>query len=437
MNNNISETNINNRKCETSRFQKWSSRLVSFVVGQGSVQLLNLISGFLLVRWLTVKDYAAYSLVTGFQGSIGVLVELGLGSSIVALAAGRTDPQVIGTYICSTRHYRNRFFFALLPVVMVVFPILTLRQGWSVPLTAVLLGAILTTLYFQSWATYYSVPLLIYQKLVLYYRTPTILGVVRLVSSLCLYFLTLLSSVTAVWISSLSTVAQGWLYKRHSANLIIEPLTCSPEANKEVLGFIRPLMPSTIFFALQGQISILLITWYGKTGSIAEVGALGRIGQLFVMLGAFNGVVVAPYIASVAKHKLLLRYLQVLAGAMGISVILAVFTAISPNFLLWILGEKYNHLKSELFWMMASACIAYLTGVMWTMHSARKWIYSWGVWAYISAVIVVQIFGLVFMNLGTTKNVITLSLYSALVSFLVQVAWGVVGFNKQYKTIAS
>lgn len=392
------------------------------------VQILNLATGFFLIRWLRVDDYAMYSVATGFQGTVGILVELGLGSSIVALLAGRTDPQVVGGYIRSTRHYRNRFFLFLLPVIFVAFPVLTLRQGWGFPLTAVLLAAILVSLYFQSWASYYAVPLLIHQELALYYRTPSLLSATRLGVSFLLHLLSLISAVASVWLSTLSTVAQGWFYREHSAQHIAEPRESDPAKNREVLNYIRPLLPSTIFFALQGQISILLITWFGKENSIAEVGALGRIGQLFVMLAAFNSVIIAPAIARVSRRLLLRRYSQVLAGALVISGVLVGSALVFPDAYLWLLGHKYEHLRGELAWMMVSSCIGYLTGVLWTMHSARKWIFTWGVWTYIGSVVLTQIAGLVFMDLSTTRNVILFSVFSSLATLLVQVAWGISGF---------
>jgi len=145
----------------------------------------------------------------------------------------------------------------------------------------------------------------------------------------------------------------------------------------------------------------------------------GTSGQLLVNLKA----------VAKARHYEL-RYASVAAGGIpGPWASILVATALlAPHALLWILGKKYEHLETELLWMIASACVGYLTGVMWTMHSARKWIFSWGVWSYMGGVILVQIAGLVFMDLSTTKQVILFSLYSSLATLAVQVAWAIYGF---------
>ncbi len=232
--------------------------------------------------------------------------------------------------------------------------------------------------------------------------------------------------MASVWLSALYTVAQGWFYRRHAARHIEEPRESDPAKNREVLRYIRPLMPSTIFFALQGQISIYLISWFGKGHSIAEVGALGRIGQLFVMLAAFNGVIIAPAIARISRLLLLRRYCQVVAGSLLISGVLIGSALVFPGVYLWLLGPKYEHLRGELAWMMTSSCIGYVTGVMFTMHSARKWIFTWGVWTYIGSVLATQIIGFALMDLSTTRSVIVFSVFSSLATLLVQVAWGIV-----------
>src|SRR5687767_11972262 len=91
------------------RIKRWLPQIARFITGQGSLQAVNLLAGFLLIRCLDVDNYALYSLTTGFQGTVGVLAELGLGGSIVALLAGRTDPTNVGRYLRSTTHYRDRF----------------------------------------------------------------------------------------------------------------------------------------------------------------------------------------------------------------------------------------------------------------------------------------------------------------------------------------
>jgi O-antigen/teichoic acid export membrane protein len=410
------------------RLRRWARRLFTFFVGQGLVQFLNLATGFLLIRWLSVNDYAVYSLVSGFQGTVGVLIELGLGGSIVALLAGRTEKHILGGYIRSTRHYRNKFFFYLLPAIAISFAILAMRQGLVWWMTAILLGAILTAIYFESWTAYYSVPLMVHQDLQTYYRTPAMIGGVRLVTSFLLHAVSALSAWLMALMNSAGMIVQGWSYRQDARRHIIEPTDADPSTNREVMEYIRPLIPGTAFFAIHGQITIFLISWFGQARDVAEVGALGRLGQLFLLLAAFNSVVIAPNIAKIPRVRLASRYAFFLAGAIAVSVALLVTSAWLPQVLLWIIGPKYLHLRTELIWTIMASCLGYVCSVMWTMHLARKWTFAWGVRAYIIAVVLVEICGIAFMDLSTAVGVIRLSAYTALATFAVLIAWAIHGF---------
>jgi O-antigen/teichoic acid export membrane protein len=411
-----------------NRLHRWARRLVTFFAGQGLVQFLNLATGFLLIRWMSVKDYAAYSLVSGFQGTVGVLVELGLGGSIVALLAGRTERHILGGYIRSTRHYRNKFFFYLLPAIAISFAILAVRQGLAWWMTAILLCSILAAIYFESWTAYYSVPLMVHQDLQAYYRTPAIIGGIRLIASFVLHMVSALSAWLMALMNSTAMIVQGWSYRQDARRHIIEPTDADPAMNREVLQYIRPLIPGTVFFAIHGQITVFLISWFGQARDVAEVGALGRLGQLFLLLAAFNAVVIAPNIAKIPRSRLAWRYTSFLAGAIGVSLTLIVMSVWLPDVLLWIIGPKYLHLKTELMWTIAASCLGYVSSVMWTMHVARKWTFAWGVRAYIIAVLIVEICGITFMNLSTAGGVIRLSAYSALATLAVLIAWAIHGF---------
>lgn len=91
----------------------------------------------------------------------------------------------------------------------------------------------------------------------------------------------------------------------------------------------------------------------------------------------FNTVIINPYIAKVARPQLARRYLQIVGTAIVISAIICAVAFLFPEPFLWILGPKYQNLRAEVKWLMALSCLNYVSGVIWTIHSARRWIYWW------------------------------------------------------------
>jgi len=78
-----------------------------FLAGQGFCTGTQSCLWILLLRWLSVEAYAQYSVAFGFQNTLGVLVDLGISGSIVALVGDRgSDKEIVGT-IQSAKYFRN------------------------------------------------------------------------------------------------------------------------------------------------------------------------------------------------------------------------------------------------------------------------------------------------------------------------------------------
>ncbi len=412
-----------------SRFKHSLRLIVMFIAGQGSVQILNIISGFLLLRWLSIEAYAQQSIAFGFQSTLGILIDLGFSGSIIALVGDRvSDKEVVGNYIRSAKHFRYRLFAILIPVAVIAFPLVMFKHHWDLITQLLLFISIISSLFFQGWVSYYSAPLLMNQRIKEFYQPQILSGFSRILLCFSLYLMSGLSAWTTAWVNSTVIAINGLLYFRASKPLVAEPKYSDSKIQQEMLSYLTPLIPGTIFAALQGQISLLLITLFGQTKSIAEVAALGRLGQLFLILSAFNSVIIMPYIAKVEHQHLLRRYLQILGTVSAISIALCTLAFAFPQPLLWILGSKYQSLRLETSWIVAVSCINYVSGVMWIMHSARKWIYWWLTILYIMSLLLTQIICIVSIRMDTTLNVIYFSFFTALSTLIVHFINGIYGF---------
>jgi O-antigen/teichoic acid export membrane protein len=411
-----------------SRLKKWFILISSFIAGQGSVQALNLISGFLLLRWLSVEAYAQYSVTFGFQSTLAQMIDLGFSGSITALVGVRgSNKELMGSYIRSAKHFRNKLFAFIIPIAAIAFPLVTARHRWDWTTQLLLFASIVISLLFQGWVAYYSSPLLIHQRIKQYYQPQIIGAAARIVLCFILYLTTALSSWTTAWVNSAIAVMSGFLYRQNATPLVTEPKNSVSKFNSEMLSYLAPIIPGIFFTAIQGQISVLLITLFGQTKSIAEVAALGRLSQLFIILTTSNYVIIEPYIAKVDRQHLVKRYFQILGVAVAISLVLCATAFLFPQPILWILGPKYQNLQAEVGWTVVASCLSYLGTVMWAMHTARKWVYWWYTSLHIMLLLIVQIVSVAVMDLSTTLNVIYFSIITASTIILVHIIAGING----------
>ncbi len=409
---------------------RWTKLMSTFVAGQGAVQLIQIVSGFFLIRWLSVEEYAQYSVAFAFQNTAQMLVEFGFSGAIVALVGNRThDKKVIGNYIKAGRFYRNRFFIVVGVGCLILFPMLTAKHQWPLSVTILLLLCILSNLYFSGLISYYSSPLKIHQKLGDLYHTQVKNGILRALLIAVFYVSSALNAWLAALSNSLLTIANGVAFRKKAVTFVEEPESASAEVRKEMFDYIRPIMPGIIFAAFQGQIMVFIISIFGQTESIAEVGALSRIGQLYVILNMAGGVLIAPYIAKQKKEGLFSKYISILGLYLGLAFCVVVVAYIFPDLFLWIIGSKYYHLESELVLLLITFGLGMINGVMWNMNASRKWIYRWMPMVSISGILIIQVACILFIDLSTASKVLEFSIITNLFVLLTRVLVSYVGFR--------
>jgi len=411
-----------------SRLQRWSKLLTHFMVGQSSVQALNLIVGFLLLRWMSVAAYAQYSTAFAFQSTLNQLVDLGFSGCIVALVGTRRDePGVVGTYVRNSRHLRLRMFLIIGLASGIAFPLVVARQPWPAELKFALWVSVILAVLVQGQMLY-GAPLLMQRSIRTVYASQVAASGFRALSLVIMHFGRVLTSSTASCVGSVALGLQGYLYKRYGSRLIVEPKRPDLAVIKEIRTYLAPLWPGMIYYAFQSQITIGLISIFGKTQNIAEVAALGRLGQLFLLLSAMNGAIIEPYIAQVGRHMLAKRYILIASACFVISFAITTCASIAPEPFLWLLGAKYVQLKPLIGWMMLSSSLGYFAGVLFMMNTARKWVYWRTTLPSLTAVILVQA-GLLFeLDLRRTSSMIGLSIGMSLSTSVAFICVAIYGY---------
>lgn len=389
------------------RAQRLLHLLASFLLGQAAVQGISVVIGIYLVRSLSIRSYAEFGLALGFQSTAAILMDLGFAGTVIPLVGERaSDREVVGRYVRGAKSLRDRTFWMFSPLVAVFFLVITHRQGWEWPVQLGLLASVLVALYSSSSMAYYSAPLFLHRRMRDFYVPQTISSACRLLFYLALNALGALNSLAAAGGNALNVAVNGYLLKNRGSQFIDLPKHDQPEVRKEILLYVMPAMPAILLGAFHGQIALLLISIFGKTVNIAQVSALSRLAQLFNLLMTFNVIIIEPYVSRLPREKLLHSYFRFVALAMAGGVLLTTFAFFVPGAFLWILGSKYEELRSLIGWVVLTACINYVAGLIWIMNRSRKWVFWRGTVAEISLLALVQIGFLVLVGVRNTREAI-------------------------------
>lgn len=389
------------------------ARLLTKLLGAGAIaQVLNLVTGLALLRWLTVEEYAQYTVAFGFSATLAALVDLGFAGAIMPLVGDRASDRVaFGAYIRAALHLRARIAVVLLPISAVIFFVVTGPRDWGIGVEIGLFATIALTLLAKAMADIYSLPLLMHSRYREYYAFQVGTSGLRLAASAGLYGFRGLTGVTASAVSAVAALLNGLAYKRLARNYVDVPDARDPEKTRAIRRLMAPLLPGLIFTAFQGQITVLLITVFGDVRAIAEVGALSRLAALFAVLAGLNQVLIAPRFPQVPRDRLRLEIMRVLGGVGALSLMLTVLAFVFPAPLLFLLGSSYDHLSAEVAWFMLGASLGYLAGTIYFINVSRRFVWHWTTWLGLGLVIFSQVASAIFFDLG---SVLGLQYFAAL-----------------------
>ena len=381
-------------------------RLVGGVLSlQMLAQVLMFLSGLLLLRWLSVEQYAQYTVAFGFLATLSALVDMGVPVAVMPLIGDRAgDRKVFGGYLRAALHLRTRVVAVVLPISAIAFLWLTADHDWGVQVQAGLFAAVALGLLARAIVDIFSLPLLMNEAYRSYYSPQISTAIVRIASQGLLQLTRALTSVTASLVNAVTVLANGVLYRRAAAGRIELPERADPERIREIRRMVAPLLPGLIFYAFQSQITILLVAIFGRADSIAQVGALTRLGALFVILGGINQVLVAPRFPQIPRELLVRRILQVTCAAAALGAVLTAIAFLVPEPLLFLLGPQYDGLRLEVGWYVAGASLAFFGATLYAMNLGRRFIWWWSTALSLSLILATQIAAATVLDLGDTLD---------------------------------
>ena len=192
-------------------------------------------------------------------------------------------------------------------------------------------------------------------------------------------------------------------------------------------GFIRN-QAATRFLLLSGTdhsfpYGFLVTTQFG-----GEVGALGRLAMIFVVINnLLTNIFVPAFARCQESRKLRWQYAAIVGGVGGFSLLVTFAAAVFPNAFLFVLGNKYAHLQRELLLMVGASVLSALTGTFWALNASKAWIT--GSWLYIPLTLAAQLMLIPYTDFSSVSSVLIFNLLSAVPNLLLNLVLSYRGFR--------
>jgi len=355
--------------------KKWLPILARFTFIQAVVQLLGFTAGILIVRHLPKREYAFYTIGNTMLATILMLADSGISSALSAIG-GRVwqDGKRLGSLMNTALQLRRQL--AVLTVLFVV-PVLVwlLRQNGAHFLeTTLLVIAVLAGSGLELITRIYSVALRLKSQ-IRQIQNQALLAALAKLAVVGVAIAVFFNAIVAILSVVIGYAVQFWMLRRWTARNIDSDAPRDDAMRSEIISVIRKQSPHSIYFCLQGQITVWLISIFGSADNVANIGALGRLAMVFLIVSSVSVEVILPAFSRIqSATQLRRRFFQIVFGYFAISTLLMGVIIAFPRQILSILGSQYANLQSEGILMAASAIVTAIAGLLWTVNAARAWI---------------------------------------------------------------
>lgn len=332
-----------------SNINKWIFLQGGFVSSQGFIRLIDFFTAILILRFLSIPEYALYIIASNLLGVGSICSDLSLSQALLSVGAKyHDDHKSLSSLFVTAMKYRRILYFASIMVLVILAFIMTRGHNWSVLNILLSVLFVLISAWFQQKVSMLTSVLYIYHdsKGIFQFRMSSSLVRILLTVFLCKLFP---YAYIALFINLVGIVLHNFVVSSICKKYINYAADSSIAIGQKLKDFVAPLIPSNFYYLLQGQIAIFLLTIFGQTTSIAQVGALGRLGQVIGLLEELNPAYVLPYFAKLKDKKdLIKKAIFILFVQLTFALIILLTTIIFPNFYLFVLGKNYYDLSGLL-----------------------------------------------------------------------------------------
>lgn len=400
---------FNNRSAIYTQLVGWFRMLTAFVSLEIAAQACAAFASFLVVRNLDKEHYAWYSLAFNLQTTLGLFTLFGIGTGMTSMSGQWIgNREKMGALTASAFRYRSFLLTIVAPVVLPIFGYLLLKNGCPIWYAVALVALAVCLLFVELNRQIFSVPVRIAGRYNFLQRAALVESVSRVTTLALLILLGWLSAATTILVSVLVSGSVVRFLIRKGAQEFIAPHSAPDrDIQRRLTKLNLNLMPSTLAFVFQAQIGLTMISIFGKTASVADLGALTRIALLLMVPQAIVTKIIEPKLARAKEGADLWR-------KFGISTVLVAMMAASGFALmflfrhqfLWLLGKDYWYLEKELVFYSGIVCTATLTSMSMMLLYARGW--ADYMWISPIAEVFCQVSALPFLNLSTPMGVLKL-----------------------------
>jgi O-antigen/teichoic acid export membrane protein len=402
----------------------WIKHISITSLSQIIIQAIAFISGIIIIRWLPTNEYAIYTLGNALLGTMVVIANAGISTGVMA-EGGKVwqDREQLGSVL--TTGFELRKYFSLIVLIFAVpfLGYLLLKNNASYSSTILITIGLVPSFYASLSNALLVIAPKLHQDILPLQKNEVYVNFTRLIL-VCLSMFFVPMAYVIILASSVAQVLGNFRLRRIVVKRVDLKQKASPIVRKNILGIVKRILPDAIYYSLSGQITIWLLSIFGSTTSIAEIGALSRLALLLSIIPILFSILIAPRFArAISNYKKLVNIYVSVHIFLGMFLfVLVMLVVLFSREILWVLGENYRHLDNEIVLAIIGSALNVFAGTIYSLYSSRGWILN--PILYISANIVTLIISITCINVSTLQGVLWLNIIVGIMQLLLHSVYG-------------
>jgi O-antigen/teichoic acid export membrane protein len=408
----------------------WSKLIAITGSAQLIIQVIGFISGIIVIRMLPTHEYAIYTLGNTLLGTMVILANGGISTGVMAQGSKVwQDKAKLGEVMVTGLALRKKFATVTLIVGTPILMYLLLKNEASWLMTTMVVLTLIPAFITSLSASLLGIVPTLHQDIVPFQKNQLAVNFGRLLL-LCLVIFIFPFAFVAILASSIPQIWGNLNLRRIAKKHVDLQQSPSPMVSKNILSTVKRIYPQAVYSSFSGQITIWILSIFGTTTAIAQIGALGRIAMILTLITAMFNTLIAPRFARLIEDfKLLLKhYLQILLLVSILFIFIIAFVCFFPSQILLILGSKYANLQHEIILVIIGSCLASFCGIIYSLYSQRGWIINPVL--SISLNISALVFAIFLVDVKTLEGVLILNI---IVESILLIVNSFYGFFKIFK----
>lgn len=337
------------------------------------------IAGLLIVNLMPKEQYAAYTFLVACMTLILGVTDLGLVHCPLPIVGQRNRdvPWIVGA--CQQVFRKRWLLLALGLAVVGPYWFYTSNQhGWwggGYLLASVL---VLAVVLFTLREHYASTVMLIMSRITELNRVGFSSQIVRLsfVGVVLLLPMTSWSIAGLLAAAAAAGFVSVMLYKRQFRLLAIPDLKLDAEdarrVDAQIIQIAKPLVLPAIFYQVQGVITVFLVSFFGTSSMMAEVGAFGRLSMVLLVMDRVTNILLFPAIARAPKGPRLRKIVVHAHLAYIVTMMLVMLSSVVfPHYWILLLGKQYLSMEPLVWMVFVSSILMNASGFAFRTLSVR------------------------------------------------------------------